>query len=162
MRTIGLAEREIERISWGRLKEANGSASEIGPALRRMLDARGPQEASTAYWQLENHVVVQGEVFEAAEATVSVLVAAFADERPRHVRIAALELLYQILAGEPNQSQGDQNLLVRCRERAREGLWLLIRELTEGEHDAALDVLRFLLDEDRLDYFTRDASQQTD
>lgn len=152
---IGLAEREIARVDWGRLREATGSAEGIGRALGRLL-AASPDEVSSIYWELENHIVVQGELFESAEASVSVLVAAFADERPSHVRIAILELLYQVLSGEPGEaerSRGGSDLANRCRARAREGFWLLMREYVVGERDAALTVLELLDIENRLSTF---------
>jgi hypothetical protein len=153
---MGLAECEIDRVNWANLTEATGSAERIGAALRELLAAATPEEASDVYWKLENHIVVQGELFEAAEASTSVLVAALADERPRHIRIAALELLFQILSGQPSESKQTPtrpDLADRCRARAREGLWLLIRELVVGERAAATDVLELLNEEERVKAF---------
>jgi hypothetical protein len=82
---MGLAELDTARIEWRDLSEAAGTTA--------------------AYWRLENHLVVQGSVFEAAEPSVSVLVAALADERPRHVRVSILDLLFQILNGGPDHSE---------------------------------------------------------
>src|SRR6266852_6321084 len=102
---MGLAEREVERVEWGRLTELAGSAERVGPALQRLLSARTAEESTGSYWQLENHVVAQASILEAAEPTVSVLVAALADERPRHVRIAGLDLLFQILSDQPHEPE---------------------------------------------------------
>jgi hypothetical protein len=43
--------------------------------------------------------------------------------------------------------------------RAREGLWLLIREAVSGELDAALDVLRALDGDERIGAIERWASE---
>lgn len=149
----GLAERVIRSTNWSELAEANGPASEIGASLELLLSAATPEDATSAYWKLENHVVVQGELFESAEQAVAVVVAAFADSRPRHVRISMLELLYQILRGLPSPCEierGNADLLARCRARTLEGLWLLVHEAMTGEHEAAMDVLELVLDGDRI------------
>ena len=153
---MGLAELEIARVDWTSFVTATGPATGIGDALRALLGAADAEQASEAYWRLENHVVVQGELFGAAEPCAAVLVAALADPRPRHVRIAALELLFQVVTGAPS---GGGDLAERCKARAREGLWLLIREAVSGEREAALDVLRELDADERIGAIERWASQ---
>ena len=154
----GLAEIEISRIDWHKLVEADGPASDIGPALRSLLASTTRGEIEKAYWRLENHIVRQGEIFPAAVASASVLVAALADERPPLVRVYALELLFQILHGYPTAASGVSDvddLRVQCRNAAREGLWLLLREVRVGEREAAIDVLKELGIDERLDAFMR-------
>jgi hypothetical protein len=143
---MSVAELLISSTDWTRLKELNGTSEKVGAALSALLSAQTPEAASAAYWRIENHAVVQGEVFEVGEACVKVLVAALADDRPGHVRIAALELLFQILSGD----SADTSLLERCRSAAREGLWNLVREAIAGERDAAWDVLERLESGERL------------
>lgn len=142
---MGVAEHIIASTNWSALREAAGTAERVGSGLSRLLAAATPDEATDAYWEIENHAVVQGSLFEVAEASVSVLVAAFADERPRHVRIAALELLFQLLSGGPAAApEVPRDIVERCRSAALEGLWGLAREAASGERDAALDVLDLL------------------
>lgn len=149
---MGVAEHIIASTRWSALREATGTAERVGSGLSRLLSAATPDEADRAYWEVENHAVVQGSLFEAAEASVSVLVAAFADERPRHVRIAALELLFQLLSGAPAAAhEVPRDIVERCRSAAREGLWCLAREAASGERRAALDVLELLHLGGRLD-----------
>ena len=86
-------------------------------------------------------------MFDASVFLVSALVAALVDPRPRHVRIAVLDLLFQIVCGEPHEEEiarGNHDLTERCREAARQGLWILYRELLTGERDAARDVLEVI------------------
>lgn len=48
------------------------------------------------------------------------------------------------MSGEPHAEEverGNGDLTAICRARAREGLWLLYRELQLGERDAARDVI---------------------
>jgi hypothetical protein len=155
-----IARKELERHRWSLLRDACGNADHVATALAKLLDAANPEEAERLYWGVENHVVVQGQIFQAALATVPVLLAALVDPVPRHVRIAALELLYQIVSGQPHHSeiaQGNVSLLNDCREICREGKWLLYRELVHGERDSARDVLEAIEEHrDRIEAFAGD------
>jgi hypothetical protein len=138
---------ELQRTDWSAVREAAGSAEAIPDAIRSLLTAPGPEDVGAPYWELENHVVLQGQLFEAAAVLVPVLLAALADERPRHVRIALLDLLFQIVSGEPHVEEierGNIDLTEMCRARAREGLWVLYREFLVGERDAARDVIELV------------------
>lgn len=140
---MGVAELVISCTNWTGLRQVSGASSEsVGAALSELLMAPTPEAASAAYWRIENHAVVQGELFEVAEACVRVLVAAFADDRPRYVRISALELLFQILSGDSTDSNNPFS--ERCRNAAREGLWGLVREAIGGEQEAGWDVLKLM------------------
>lgn len=139
---MGVAELVISCTDWASLRQASGTSENAGAALSGLLAAPTPDDASVAYWSIENHAVVQGEIFEVAEACVRVLVAAFADARPRHVRIAALELLFQILNGD--SADPTSGLLEKCRGAAREGLWSVVHEAMTGEREAAWDVLELM------------------
>jgi len=147
----GVAESLIQGTDWSKLREATGTASGVGVALLDLLTASTPEATRDPYWRIENHVVVQGEVFEAAEACTGVLVAALVDERPRHVRICILDILFQILGGSPSPTTGTPpDVLERCQAAAREGLWGLVREAACGERDAAWEVLELIVPGDRL------------
>ncbi len=113
-----------ETRAWGAIASASGEA------------------VQRAYWGIQNHAFVQGELFEVSEACSSVLIAALADPREKWVRIAVLELLFQILSGHASTApHAPVDIALRCREAIREGLWLLLREALDGERAAALDVL---------------------
>ncbi|CAN7536290.1 hypothetical protein LJR118_003858 [Acidovorax sp. LjRoot118] len=142
-----LAEMEIRRIPWSTLRQAGGTAEQVPHALMDLLSAPTPELATNAYWRLENHVVVQGQLHQAAEPVVSVLVAALMEDQPRHVRLGVLELLFQILAGSAHESEialGNEGIDNACRHRAREGMWLLYKELMHGERDAAREVIELI------------------
>jgi hypothetical protein len=117
-----------------------------------MLHAETPDELDERYWELENHVVIQGRLFQAAPPVVSVLMAALTcAERPSWVRIGILDLLFQLVIGTSHESEianGSHLLGATCKKAARHGLWVLYRELYEGERDAARDILD-QIEEDR-------------
>jgi hypothetical protein len=147
-----LIESELSKTDWSHVTEAGGPATAVPLALRELFAARSPTEVEHAYWKLENHVVVQGQLFEAAIYVIPVLLAALATpERPRFVRIGILELLFQIVHGvthEDEKKRGLADIDVRCKTAARTGLWLLYREVFAGEKEAALEVLRAIEDDE--------------
>jgi hypothetical protein len=96
----------------------------IGDALHDLIGSRNVEPASDAWKRIEDHVFSQGTIYSVAEPTVSVMLAALTEDQPpwRSGRIA--DLLFYIVSGA---SQEDPSLQARCRNRAREGLWLLVR-----------------------------------
>jgi len=151
MRSSMLAEHLLNTIDWSGLHSHDGHGEHLRLALSRLLAAENADVAQSAYWGIENHAVVQGELFEVAEACTSILIAALANPRPRFVRIAVLELLFQILGGSASaQKSTPSDITQRCHRIAREGLLLLIREAIFEERDAALDVLKQLGEADRV------------
>lgn len=103
-----------------------------------------------AYWDLENVVVVQGQLHSAALPTVSVLLAGLLDELSADARDLALELLQQIVMGESDEDEkalGNTDLGDRCRAAARTGLWLVYRELGTRRRETAEAILERIEDE---------------
>jgi hypothetical protein len=150
-----LAEAELGRWDWAALREADGNATLIPVALREMLASTSPEEVEPAYWRIENHVVVQGQLYQAAVQVAGVILAALACvDRPRWVRVSLLELLFQIVNGSPHESEvavGFGDLAEACRAAARQGLWVLYRELLDGERAAAKEILEVVeVESDRL------------
>ena len=145
MTSAKLAERFLETIEWSGLRSANGDGKGIQHAIGQLLASESAEAAEAAYWGIENHAFVQGELFEVSAACSSVLIAALADPREKWVRVAVLELLFQIVSGHASVTPGTSpDLVQRCRAAVRQGLWLLLREAVAGERDAALDVLEQL------------------
>src|ERR1041384_2282994 len=142
------AERILATIDWSRLHASAGDGEGVGGGLRELLAASAPELARQAYWKIENHAFAQGELFEVAEAWMSVLIASLADPRESWVRVAVLELMFQMLGGYAGAAT-PSDMLERCQRVAREGLWLLFRESIAGEREAALDVLEQLGEADR-------------
>ena len=145
MDTEALAEIELARWDWSRLRQATGPATHVPGSIRAMLSAATPDELDEYYWELENHVVIQGRLFQAAPPVVAVLMAALTcAERPSWVRIGVLDLLFQLVIGTSHESEianGSHLLGATCKKTVRHGLWVLYRELIEGERDAARDIL---------------------
>lgn len=145
MTSANAAERLLASINWSSLRAAGGNGEGVQRAIEELFMSENGEAAQRAYWGIENHAFVQGELFEVSEACSSVLIASLADPREKWVCVAVLELIFQILGGHASASPGTPTDIVqRCRCVVREGLWLLFREAICGERDAALDVLEQL------------------
>lgn len=145
MTTSNLAELLLSDTDWSALQALGGDGDCIRIALRELLESETPEAAQSSYWRIENHAFVQGELFEVAEACVSVLIASLADPRAKWVRVAALDLVFQALSGHASTSPGTPpDIVQRCTRAVRQGLWLLFREAIAGEREAALDLLELL------------------
>ncbi|MFC5173696.1 hypothetical protein ACFPRK_24310 [Streptomyces mutomycini] len=139
-----LAEVEIARIRWEEFRTLGNRSGAVPGALRRLLAAADEDDALAAYWDLENVVVVQGQLHSAALPTVSVLLAGLLGELSADARDLVLELLQQIVMGESDEDEavlGSTDLGDRCREAARTGLWVVYRELGTRRGETAQAIL---------------------
>lgn len=119
-----IVQRMIEEVHWPSYRVAMGPATALGAALHRLLSSKNVDEASAAWSEIEEHVFSQGTIYSAAEPTVSVMLAALIEDQPSWRSGRILDLLFFIVGGV---SATDLSLRDRCRDRAREGLWLLAR-----------------------------------
>ncbi|MFC0707739.1 hypothetical protein [Cellulomonas uda] len=136
-----IAECVIDAVDWSTYRVAGGSATMLGAALRDLLVSSDVGEASVAWNEIEEHVFSQGTIYSAAEPTVSVVLAALTEDQPSWRSGRMLDLLFFIVRGT---SVTDSTLQSRCRDRAREGLWLLARWALAHEgwaRDNALEVI---------------------
>jgi hypothetical protein len=140
-----MVEIELARHEWSALRVMGDRSADIPERLRDLLRAADGGEADRCYWRLENTVVVQGSLFQAAPAVVDVVMAALASgELSAPARVASIELLYQLVRGESDVTEAERgvsDLGERCRRQAREGIWLLYRELAAGSADGVRDIL---------------------
>jgi hypothetical protein len=136
-----LAEAAIHGIEWGRYRIVTGTADQFGDALLRLLHCNAPEESREAWKGIENFVFAQDAIYTAAEPTIDVILAALAGDRPKHVKVTLVDLLFLILNG---RSDEDPQLHERCLKRALRGIWLLAREAAVAEEpvrDAILEAM---------------------
>lgn len=139
-----LYEIELERHSWNEYFTMGNRVQQVPDALRMMISGQDEEEVMCSYWDLENVIVVQGQLFSAAEPATSVLTAALAGDISPDARDAVMELIHQIVRGTPDEEElarGDTELGERCRARAREGLWFFYRELGSRRRELAESIL---------------------
>lgn len=114
--------------NWASLRTSIGGAQFVPEVIDRVVHAGSPEEATTAYWELDNVVVVQGQLFDSAVPTSRLLVRSIcgqdytASGLPR-----ALDLLVELAYGESDQSEverGNGGLGSQCRRTISSGLFL--------------------------------------
>lgn len=141
MSDADLGEACIRWVDWSRYRISAGSAAQFGDTLLRLIRSGTPDESREAWKGIENSVFAQDTIFSAAEPTIDVIMAALAGNRPRHVKITLLDLMFLLLNGDSNE---DHDLRERCHSRALRGIWLLAREAVGTEepiHDAVFEVM---------------------
>jgi hypothetical protein len=132
---------ELERKDWSLYRDIKAflddpitSSEYIPETIRSLFSADTPDEINKRYWEIDNHVVVQGRTFEVAEHLIPVMMASLDQTKGSAARASVLELIFQMVAyysGEPD----DPGLTDRCRARAREGLWDMYRIFMEDDDD---------------------------
>jgi len=100
----------------------------------------------TEYWKLDNSIVIQGNLFSAAEPAIPFILELAIDHED-HVRMLALELLIQVGGGMTHAielEQGNDDLHVRCREAVGKGLaffYALLESPSEEVRDRAVEII---------------------
>lgn len=145
-----LAERLLAQTDWDAQRTLMGSASDVPEAVRRLASTTSEDTARDAYWGLDNHVVVQGQLLQSAFPLVPTLLALLAGGLSPWVRSHVLDLLWELSAGTEHPDEiaiGKVGLAERCRKAVSEGKWLYYQVLlTDTEEDAnsrgaAMDLL---------------------
>ena len=99
---------ESERFEWSTIRAAAGRTAERVPdALESLRTSTNEHEASEAYWRLDNFVIIQGSLFDAALPTAACLVT-LVGITSGIAREKMIELLEQISSGEAQD--GKKNL----------------------------------------------------
>jgi hypothetical protein len=135
----------IRALPWQHIQQVAGDARDVPDALLALAQASEPADVAAAYWRLDNHVVVQGSLYEAAFHIVPFLLELLAD-RSRTSRTALYDLLVEIAAGQPafpgdvvmKEDGTAAELGDACRERIRAGLGMIREDLLRADTDPAV------------------------
>jgi len=116
---------ELERFDWGSLRSVRSAAAVPG-AIEALRTADTDDVAKEAYWRIDNEVVVQGELFEAAIATACCLVAALGSctEASRALALWSYSISLRRVPLTPARSRAARTnctffAAARCCERQR-------------------------------------------
>lgn len=143
----------LDQAPWDRLESIDGSAQTVPDAVRALLGADDEEDATAAYWRLDNHVVVQGRLYDSAVWLVGPLVAALVGGLPVHVRVPVTDLLREIALGygDDEPAAGEPGLVEHARAELRRGLWVFYGLLADPAPDVRRAVLYILntVDDDR-------------
>jgi hypothetical protein len=135
------------------LRLSSGFASGVPSALVRLASSSTVDEALRAYWELDNSIVIQANLFQAAEFVVP-FVLHLALVATDHIRQLALELLIQLVAGQPHPNEiaaGNTELGERCRKAAGAGLanfYALLDSPNDELRDRAVELVGLLEKDD--------------
>lgn len=92
-------EDKIKRVNWKELHTASGSAEEVPLQLEQLTSCEKAQR-ELAYWNLDNHIVRQGDLFSAALYVTPVLIEMLREKVPLG-KLEILELLTEIVLAAP-------------------------------------------------------------
>ena len=87
----------LDRIPWSQLQQAHGRAGHVPEAVRDLL-SHDTEVVTSAYWQLDNYVVLQSDLYEAAAYLPEFLIESLQYAAPVG-KAAILDLLYEIANG---------------------------------------------------------------
>jgi hypothetical protein len=107
---------ELIRYNWSELRAMSG-ASSVPNAFETLQAATDDDIARQAYWRIDNHVIVQGALYEAALPTTR-CACHLLSECTQTSRVYMLELLVQLCTGEVDPSEiskGNEQLAKNCR-----------------------------------------------
>jgi hypothetical protein len=141
----------FDSVPWGDLRQAHGSAERVPEAIRALAAAQ-PDDVEESYWRLDNVVVLQGSVFEAAFYVIPYMLAIIDSDRRPENRAAAYDLLVELARGTSADPQStviddagqSQPLIDASIERIARGRRRYEEDLQHGDplvRRKALDLL---------------------
>jgi hypothetical protein len=129
---------ELSAVPWGQKSVASGSAAHVPQALAGLVS---PDAAvrNRSYWQLDNEVVLQSDLYEAAYFVIPFLIR-FLSEKSPHGRDRIYDLLFEIANGEApttitcETSDGDVLPLKQaCAGELKKGLSVFRRDTSDAD-----------------------------
>jgi hypothetical protein len=145
----------LSEVDWSSLRTAHGTAEHVPAALEALVAARSPEAIRDAYWRIDNTVVLQGTVYESACAAVPFIVEILRTAGSDPLRVAAYDLLIEIVRGVPDPAAPIPNdQLADCRAAIAAGASEYAADLRAQRDPAmrrrALDLLTSVAEGDRL------------
>ena len=140
-RLVGALLRSIE---WNELRTSVGTAESVPEAMHGLLAADSDDDAMIWYWQLDNRVVVQGQLYASAICLIPVLLSALLMRLREPARYWLVELAIQIATGESHVSEAERGLGSAALRAFREGLWIVYAQLNDDSarvRASAVDLL---------------------
>ena len=139
---------ELANIEWGELKQAHGNASHVPEAIRGLI-SKSITEREASYWKLDNHVVLQSDLYESAFYVIPFLIEILKSESELG-RDHIYSLLYEIANGyAPDglviEYSGTQLPLTKaCHERIGKHIDIYLSEVEAKESKYRPDALELL------------------
>jgi hypothetical protein len=134
-------------VDWSAVRSIMGGSDFVPGSLDRLLSATSQDAATTAYWELDNRVVVQGQLFPAAQWVIGPLLSALQAGLPLPARQRVVDLLVEIALGAPDESElalGNDKLDDACRREFRQGTWGLYGLLEDEDPTVRIGAVEIL------------------
>ncbi len=138
----------ISSVPWNDIKVASGSAERVPEALMGLLS---PDEETRdrSYWRLDNEVVLQSDLYEAAYYIIPILVRMLGDKVAGRARI--YDLLYEIgngYAPPTTLCRTHEGYLMplrfACYLELAKGSSVFVRDTTDRDHSIAIKATELL------------------
>lgn len=139
---------DIDKISWAKLKQAHGNSEHVPSAIKGLV-SNDEKEQEASYWKLDNHVVLQGDLYQAAFYVIPFLLEILAASI-RNGRSYVYDLLFEIANGfAPEEVPCDYDgvtltLTEGCKRAVADGLHLYLEEISDSNsvcRENALDLI---------------------
>jgi hypothetical protein len=128
----------VTSVDWAALRTDSGSGAGLPQAFDDLSRASSESAANKAYWKIDNEVIVQGELYEAAVPALEVLLSLAPATLPGPARRSVAELIQQIAFGQPHSSEielGNADIVDRCMSLASEAIWIFYGWLGDADGD---------------------------
>lgn len=128
----------MEAVDWPALRTDSGNGAGIPQALTDLWEATSEEMARDAYWRIDNEVLVQGQLYEAAVPTLEALLSLASMVPPGPARKSVAELIQQIIFGQPHASEvelGNSEIGIKCRDIASGAVWIFYGWLADEDSD---------------------------
>lgn len=142
---------QIDSVNWEQLQQAHGNAATVPSAIKNLI-SEDAKTREVSYWQLDNHIVLQSDLYEASFYVIPFLVEILQSNTSLG-RDYVYDLLFEIANGYAAQevkcSYDGQELELReaCRAAIIGFLSVFLNEVTDfnsGYREQALDLLMSL------------------
>jgi len=91
---------EMGNWKWEQYCILDSTASRMPKVLTRLFESESDAIAQSVYWEIDNKVYVQGNLFDSAIPVTSVLLTALREnDLPKYVVMTIMEIIYQIMTG---------------------------------------------------------------
>jgi hypothetical protein len=122
----------IDDVQWAALEQAHGTAEHIPLALRGLMSS-DVEIRNSSYWKLDNHVVLQSDLYQAAYFIIPFLLEILRSCE-EEIKTCAYNLLHEIANGyAPDEVRcmhrgGEVSLVGACRAAIMEGCDLFLED----------------------------------
>jgi len=130
---------DVSTVAWSEKSVASGKAVNVPQALVGLLSPDG-KVRNRSYWQLDNEIVLQSDLYEAAYFVIPFLVRSLS-EKAVYGRDCIYDLLYEIAQGDSpatvvcQTNDGDLvPLKEACARELNKGLSVFVRDSADGNN----------------------------